>query len=130
MMATPEERSDSDLATFGQRFLALLGDWVLCLFIANGAMRVGLLPPHEFIWPSVVLIVEYTLFLGFSVQTPGMWLFKVRCVDIVNGRPLGLPRAFVRAVLLAVVLPIVPAFYDPRRRGFHDVAGQSIVLRA
>lgn len=127
---TPEPKADADeFATFGQRFLALFIDWVLCLLIANGLLRLGLISGPEALWPSLILILEYSMFLGFITQTPGMRIAKIRCVGFEDGRSIGVPRAIVRAVLLALVLPIVTAFSDSKRRGLHDLAAKSIILK-
>ncbi|GAA4920348.1 putative RDD family membrane protein YckC [Stackebrandtia albiflava] len=122
-------RPDAEPAGLGQRFWALVADWLLCLLLAGGLTRLGMLPDPEALWPSVILVVEYAVFLGFFTQTPGMRLLRIHCVSIRHGRAIGLPRALVRGVLLALVLPALPAFYEPRRRGLHDVLGDSIVLR-
>ena len=118
-----------ELAGFGQRFTALLADWVLCLLLANGLIRLGWTAGPDFLWPSVVLVVEYALFLGFFSQTPGMRLAKVHCVMASGGAVLGLPRAAGRAVLLALFVPILTAFSDPHRRGLHDKLTGSAVIK-
>ena len=124
-------------AGLGQRFLALLADWLMCLLIAGGLVRVGLLATTdpdalfgpEQVWPSLVLVVEYAFFLAISTQTPGMRLLRIHCVRFTDGRQLGVGRAAVRGVLLALVLPILTVFVDPNRRGLHDLAAGSIVVR-
>lgn len=122
-------RADSEPAGYGVRLAALVIDWLLCLLIANGMMSVGWLPEHDFLWPSVVLVVEYAVFLGFFTQTPGMRVARIHCVHISDSGPLGVPRALTRGVLLALTLPALTAFVDPDRRGLHDRAGGSIVVR-
>lgn len=116
-------------ATYGLRLAALVIDWLLCLITANGLMRVGLLPEHDFMWPSVVLVAVYTFFLGLYAQTPGMRVCRIRCVGNDDGNRLGVARALVRAVLLAAALPALTAFVDPERRGLHDKAAGSIVVK-
>jgi len=124
-------------AGLGQRFLALLCDWLLCLLIAGGLVRLGVLAQTEpgalagpeQLWPSLVLLLEYGVFLTFFTQTPGMRLLKIHCVRVTDGSPLGLVRSFGRALALALVLPAVTAFVDPRKRGLHDLLAGSIVVR-
>ena len=127
-----------ELASYGQRFLALLADWVLCMCIASGLVRLGVLPELDFStpawvpvasWPTAIFVLEYTLFLGFFAQTPGMRLLKIYCVSAVEGDRIGVPRAFARAILTALVLPILTAFSDPYRRGLHDKLTGSAVVR-
>jgi uncharacterized RDD family membrane protein YckC len=108
----------------GRRFGALLLDWILCLLLSNflgDPLRDG--------WPPVVvLIVEYALFIGLFTQTPGMYLMKIRCVSMSTGGPVGVPRAFLRGVLLCLVVPAV--IMDVRGRGLHDRAAGTLVVPA
>lgn len=113
-------------ASIGRRFAGLLVDWILCLLVGS---LFG--PLTGSVWPLVVLVAEYTFFLGLFGQTPGMFVVKVRCVAVDSvadgGRPIGLPRAALRAVLLALVIP--PLIMDADRRGLHDRAAGSVVLQ-
>jgi uncharacterized RDD family membrane protein YckC len=97
-------------------------DWILCLLISG--LFAG---SKDQSWaPLGVLVVEYTFFLGFFAQTPGMKLTKVRCVSVITGRAPGVPRALLRALLL---LPVVPALImDGDRRGLHDRAAGTIII--
>lgn len=127
--ARPTTATVPELGTFGQRFLALLADWLLCLFLANGLIRLGWSFGPDAMWPVVFLVVEYTVFLALFSQTPGMRLLRIHCVIAEDGRVLGPWRAFVRAVLLVLVLPVLTAFSDPHRRGLHDKLTGSAIVR-
>jgi uncharacterized RDD family membrane protein YckC len=117
----PGEVTDWPVADLQRRFLALMADWILCLLVGR------LLGPGAESWGApFVLVVEYAFFVGVFGQTPGMRLLKVACVSIVDGKPIGIPRALLRGVLLA---PLVPALImDRQRRGLHDRAAGSIVV--
>jgi uncharacterized RDD family membrane protein YckC len=108
------------IATMQRRFGALLVDWLLCLLVAG---FLGRFPNN---WAPLVLIVEYTFFLGLFAQTPGMRLTRIACVSIVDGRPVGIPRAFLRGLLLALFVPAL--IMDRQRRGWHDRAAGTIVI--
>ncbi|MEJ3745321.1 RDD family protein [Actinomycetes bacterium KLBMP 9797] len=120
--------ADTDIryepASLGRRFGALVVDWVLCLLVSNffgDPVRDG--------WPPVaVLIAEYAFFIGLFAQTPGMAVTRVRCVSFADGGRIGIVRALVRGVLLALVVPAL--IMDDRRRGLHDKAAGSIVVSA
>jgi uncharacterized RDD family membrane protein YckC len=103
-----------------RRFGALMVDWLLCLLVA------GLLGRFPNNWAPLVLIIEYTFFVGLFGQTPGMRLTKIACVSTGDGRPIGIPRAFLRGVLLALLVPAL--LMDGYRRGWHDKAAGSIVI--
>ena len=108
-------------AGIGRRFAGLFVDWILCLLVG------GLFGPlNGSVWPLVVLIVEHTFFVGLFGQTPGMFVVRLRCVAVGSGGPIGLPRALLRAALLALVVP--PLIMDADRRGLHDRAAGSIVV--
>lgn len=110
-------------ASLGRRFAALSIDWILCLLIAGWFG-----PLHASAWPLIVLVVEYTFFTGLFKRTPGMYLTGIRCVVFIDGSRLGVPRAAVRAVLLALVIPAL--VMDSDRRGLHDRIAGSVVAEA
>lgn len=124
--STPDAAHGQDWepAPLLRRFGALVLDWILCLLISGifaDPLRDG--------WPPVVtLIAEYGFFLGFFGQTPGMWTTKIRCLGFGDGRPIGVPRALLRGVLLALVVPALIA--DGDKRGLHDRAAGSVVIAA
>jgi uncharacterized RDD family membrane protein YckC len=108
------------VATLQRRFGALMIDWLLCLLVSR---FIAPLPNN---WAVFVLIVEYAFFVGVFAQTPGMRLLKVACESIVDGRPAGIPRAFLRGLLLALLVPAL--IMDSQRRGWHDRAAGTIVV--
>jgi uncharacterized RDD family membrane protein YckC len=109
-------------ATFGRRFGALLIDWALCLVI--GALVAD---PRAVAWPPVVVLVLLnTIGIGLFGQTPGMALAGVRCISTRDGGAIGLGRALLRAVLLALFIPAV--IMESDRRGLHDRAAGSVVI--
>ncbi|ADD44536.1 RDD family protein [Stackebrandtia nassauensis] len=126
----PQQDEVPELATFGQRFAALIVDWILCVLLGNGLVAVNVLPELEYpVWPSVLMALYYAVFVGFFTQTVGMRLAKIHCVNAAEGTPLGLPRALLRGVLVVLVIPILTAFSDPHRRGLHDKLSGSAVIR-
>jgi uncharacterized RDD family membrane protein YckC len=111
-------------APLSRRFGALLVDWIICLLIA--ALYAD---PRHVGWPPVViLILAYGLFLGLFGQTPGMFVTRLRCLSFDTGRPIGIPRALLRGLLLAVLVPAL--IMDGDRRGLHDRWTGSVVVSA
>jgi uncharacterized RDD family membrane protein YckC len=108
------------LPTLARRFGALLVDWLLCLLIA------GLFAPLPNNWAPFVLIVEYGFFVGLFRQTPGMRVTRIACVSYPGGGAIGIGRALLRGLLLALLVPAI--ILDPQRRGWHDRAAGSIVI--
>jgi uncharacterized RDD family membrane protein YckC len=117
-----EQEKPTISASLGRRFGALVIDWLLCvgvsLFFAP-MTRVGFIPVG-------ILVLEYTFFIGLFTQTPGMRLLGLKCVSFATGGRLGIPRAFVRGVLLALVLP--PILMDSQQRGLHDRLAGSVMV--
>ncbi|MFI5911618.1 RDD family protein [Dactylosporangium sp. NPDC051541] len=111
-------------APLARRFGALLIDWISCLLIAGAFAS----PTDEPWLAPGLFVVVYALFLGFFAQTLGMRLFRIRCVGMNTGEPLGVPRALLRAI---VMLPLITALImDKDQRGLHDRAAGSIVQTA
>ncbi|MFI7081513.1 RDD family protein [Micromonospora sp. NPDC049903] len=111
-------------ADLGRRFGALVIDWVLCL-LASGLFASPTGDPWA---PVVVLIVMYGFFLGLFAQTPGMFITRIRCVAWADGGRIGLVRALLRGVLLALVVPAL--VMDQHRRGLHDRLSGAVVVPA
>ncbi|MFF3868517.1 RDD family protein [Micromonospora sp. NPDC001898] len=110
--------------TLGRRFGALVIDWVLCLLVSNFFAD----PVRDGWAPVVVLIVEYALFLGLFTQTPGMYITRIRCLSWADGGRIGLARALLRGVLLALLVPAL--IMDEHRRGLHDRLTGSVIAPA
>jgi uncharacterized RDD family membrane protein YckC len=57
-----------------------------------------------------------------------MRLTRIACVSYVDRGPIRIPRALLRGVLLALLVPAL--ILDHQRRGWHDRAAGSIVIDA
>lgn len=122
-MAT-QDLPRTEVASFGRRFGALLVDWALCTLVAS--LFVADLRANP--WPQLgVFVLVHAFFAGLFGQTPGMALARIRCVSIADGGAIGIPRALVRALLLALVIPAVIS--DGDGRGLHDRAAGSMMVR-
>ncbi|SBV30394.1 RDD family protein [Micromonospora krabiensis] len=111
-------------ADLGRRFGALVIDWVLCLLVSNFFAD----PVRDGWAPVLVLILVYGFFLGLFAQTPGMYLTRIRCLSWSDGGRIGVPRALLRGVLLALVVPAL--IMDQHRRGLHDRATNAAMTPA
>lgn len=110
--------------SLGRRFGALIIDWVLCLLVSNFFAD----PVRDGWAPVLVLVLEYGFFLGLFAQTPGMYITRIRCVAWADGGRIGLLRALLRGLLLALVVPAL--LMDGHRRGLHDRLTGSVVTAA
>jgi uncharacterized RDD family membrane protein YckC len=118
----PAESQDWEPAPLVRRFGALVLDWLGCVLVS----RLFADPLTQGWAPVLVLVGEYGFFLGLFGQTPGMALSRIKCVGFADGNPVGVPRALLRGVLLALVVPAL--IMDSDRRGLHDRAAGSVVV--
>jgi uncharacterized RDD family membrane protein YckC len=124
-MATSLDLTKAEVASFGRRLGALMIDWALCTVVASLLVEDLRANP----WPQLaIFVVVHAFFVGLFGQTPGMALAKIRAISIADGGAIGLPRAIVRALLLALVIPAMIS--DGSGRGLHDRAAKSIVVRS
>jgi uncharacterized RDD family membrane protein YckC len=117
------EEGPGSVATFGRRMIAFLGDAVVCGLVAS--LWTAPDPPGP--WSFVPLAVLYVVVVRFTGQTLGMWLLRVRLVQVGSSSPPTLPRAAVRFVLLALLVPALIG--DRDGRGLHDKAAGTVVVR-
>jgi uncharacterized RDD family membrane protein YckC len=117
-----------ETASLGRRFGALLADWIIAALSA--VALTGVKYPPENIRQNLIITAfflgEVALLTGLLGTTIGKRLFGLR-VEGPDGRPIGVPRALVRTVLLALVLPAVVMNHD--QRGLHDLAAGSRVVQ-
>ncbi|MET0425950.1 MAG: RDD family protein [Actinoplanes sp.] len=123
-MATTPVQSIPDVASFGRRLGALLIDWALATVIAS--FFVASLAANP--WPQLgIFVVAHAFFVGLFGQTLGMALLGIRCVSIADGGAIGLPRALLRGLLIALLIPAMIS--DGNGRGLHDRAVNSVMVR-
>lgn len=116
----------------GRRLGAVLVDWVACQAIVRMLLGHGAWSPDGTLSTSAALGVpalfalEYLLLLPTTGFTLGMRLFGIR-VARLGGGLAGFGAVAVRTLLLLLVAPAV--VYDRDRRGLHDKAAGTVVLR-
>ena len=127
----PEFGSGS-VAGWSRRLGALVIDWVVCSLIAiaffyhpqAGHAANVLAQPR--LWTPAVFGAEDFLLTGLTGTTIGKRLCGLRVIRL-DGRPVGLPRAFVRTLLLMLVVPAM--IMDRDLRGLQDKAAGTAVVR-
>ena len=122
------ERGPRSLVPTGRRLAALLVDWLLAYGIAALGMTFGLIPQR--LLSSAVLVIW--LILGvLAVRlfefTPGQFALGLRVVSIDERMHVGVGRAMVRGVLIALVIPAL--FVDVDGRGVQDRVTATAVVR-
>ena len=121
------------VAGWSRRFGGLLIDWLVSSVIAIAffyhpqAGHAASVLSQPRLWTPAVFGVQDCLLTAFTGFTIGKRLTGLRVVRL-DGRPVGLPRAFVRTLLLMLVVPAM--MMDRDLRGFQDKAAKTIVIRA
>ena len=126
-LGLPEDGPGS-IARFGRRIGALLIDWLIAYGLAALAMSLGLLSLNILstavlgVW-FVLGVVSVRLF-GF---TPGQLVLGLRVASIDQRMHVGVGRAAVRGLLIALVIPAL--FTDGDFRGYQDRFTNTAVVR-
>ena len=123
------ERGPGSLARLGRRLAALLVDWLLAYGIAALGMTLGLISVQ--VLSSAVLavwLVLGALAVRLFEFTPGQFALGMRVASVDDRLYVGLGRAAVRGVLIALVIPAL--FIDVDGRGIQDrLTGTALVRR-
>jgi uncharacterized RDD family membrane protein YckC len=108
-------------------------DWVIAALSAVALAGVHYPPapidkdPSETFIIIGFFVVEVAVLTGLLGRSIGKRLLGIK-VENPDGRPIGVPRALLRTVLLAMVLPAIVMTDD--KRGIHDLAAGSRVIKA
>ena len=122
------ESGPGSIARFGRRIGALLVDWFIAYGLAALAMSLGLLSLN--VLSTAVLAVWFVLgvvsvrLFGF---TPGQLFLGLRVASIDRRIHVGVGRAAVRGLLIALVIPAL--FTDGDFRGYQDRFTNTAVVR-
>jgi uncharacterized RDD family membrane protein YckC len=133
------------LAGFWRRLAAAFLDWVL---IGVVAAAIGQLfgveipsPSSDDMFqpaPGPFVLVELVYFTFFHAtvagQSIGNKIMGIRVLDAASGRSLPYVRAFARALMSSLsAIPLFLGFFwmlwDPRKRTWHDIVADSLVVR-
>jgi uncharacterized RDD family membrane protein YckC len=123
------ERGPGSLARMGRRLAALLVDWLLAYGLAALAMTFGLVTPGLL---STAVLVIWLMLGAVAVRlfefTPGQFALGLRVASIDGRMHVGLGRAVLRGLLIALVIPAL--FGDADGRGLQDrLTGTAVVWR-
>jgi uncharacterized RDD family membrane protein YckC len=103
--------------------------WATTLYFAGRVSHVGLLGLRP-AWPYVLGYLGFVglYYAAYFTGTTGQTIGKIACgLRVVNtaGQPPGYLRALFRAIagvlgIALLFLGVIPLFFDPARRAFHD----------
>jgi uncharacterized RDD family membrane protein YckC len=113
------EDGPASVPGLGRRLAALFIDWILCAIIATGLL-------HSQYWTLAFFAAETYLLMVLTGTTIGKRVLGLR-VARLDGKRIGVGWGLVRTILLLCVVP--PLVLDRDRRGLHDKAANTIVVR-
>jgi uncharacterized RDD family membrane protein YckC len=126
------ERGAGSVAGWGRRLLALMVDWLASTLVAAGLFGYQWFgaTAGEQGWvgatPILVFLVEATLLTALMGGSFGQLLVRIG-VARVDGSAVTVPQAFVRTLLICLVIP--PLVFNRDQRGLHDLAAGTVALR-
>ncbi|MFN8194136.1 MAG: RDD family protein [Nocardioidaceae bacterium] len=121
--------TELETASWVRRGGALMVDWVACTLVTVAVLgwddyRTD--PTSGFVVLGI-FVLENALFTSLAGGSFGKLATRLRVVrDDGAGRPLELIPAFVRSLLIALVIP--PLVFRPDGRGLHDLAVGSVTV--
>ncbi|MBX8689000.1 RDD family protein [Mycobacterium sp. 20091114027_K0903767] len=126
-LGLPESGSGS-LARMGRRLGALCIDWLVAYGLAGLVMALGIISlPMLSTAVLVIWMVLGTVAVRLFSFTPGQLAVGLAVVPADGRDRIGIVRAFLRVVLIALVIP--PLVSDSDLRGLHDRLTFTAVVR-
>ena len=108
-------------AATGRRFLALIIDWLMCLFISS-LVGFGSRP----ISTLVIFFIQVSILTTLQQASAGQRILRMRVVDFTNYGLVPARKILVRTFLICLVLPAV---FTREGRGLHDWVANSVVVK-
>jgi uncharacterized RDD family membrane protein YckC len=117
------------VATWGQRVLALVIDWIACILVLSAVIGRSALNgggAAATFAPLGIFFVEATVFTVLLGGSFGQIVLRIAVVRTDRSRP-GPGRVAFRSMLICLAVP--PLIFDRDRRGLHDLASGTVVVR-
>ncbi len=112
------------VAGWGRRLGALFIDWMVCTLLVVALVRPP--APDVGMWTLAIFGLQDLILTSVTGLTLGKVATRIR-VARLDGKMVGLGWAFVRTLLLLLVVP--PLVADKDQRGLHDRASNTVVVR-
>jgi uncharacterized RDD family membrane protein YckC len=121
------ESGRGSLAGWRARVAALLLDWAASMGVAVGLFGTEVLTGSS--WQAWMILatffLESTLLVTVASGSFGQLICRIAVVRL-DTKPVGLPRAALRQVLICLALP--PLIIGADRRGLQDLAATTVVV--
>jgi hypothetical protein len=122
------ETGPGSAAPMSRRLLALFVDWLVAGGLALLIVRWNLLSPMISTTQWITWFLIGTVAVRLWRFTPGQYLVGIQVAPADGTNTIGIGRAFVRNLLLTLIVP--PLITDIDGRGLHDRATRTVVVRS
>ncbi|MGH3338036.1 MAG: RDD family protein, partial [Propionibacteriaceae bacterium] len=107
---------------------------ILLLPTTTGALTLTLGVIGAAITIGWLVLIWYTL--AVRAASPGLRAMKLQLVGFLDGRPIGLGRVFIRALVfwalfitgIGLLIMLIMMLRHPRKQGWHDLAVTSVMI--
>lgn len=124
------ESGPGSVARPGRKLGGFLVDTVFASLITSAFVRPEFLDTHSMqvqnYWSVLTWLVITVIGIAFFGATPGMLLLRIRVARLDGATMVGVWRALVRQVLVALIIPAV--IWDIDFRAWHDKAVRTVVV--
>jgi len=108
---------------------------IFLLPTTSGELRITLAIVGAIIAIGWLIVVWYLL--AVRAASPGLKVTKLQVVGFLDGRPIGLTRAFIRGLVfwalyitgIGLLLMLVFELRHPRKQGWHDLAATAVMIK-
>jgi uncharacterized RDD family membrane protein YckC len=134
-----------EVGPLGRRFVAFLINMSVPIVVSlalifllpstSGALRMTLAIVGVIIAIGWLIVVWYLL--AVRAASPGLKAMKLQVVGFLDGRPIGLSRAFIRGLVfwalsitgIGLLLMLIFELRQPRKQGWHDLAATAVMIK-
>jgi uncharacterized RDD family membrane protein YckC len=134
-----------EVAPLGKRFVAFLINLSvpvvvsIVLLLLPATMSGGLRTTLVVICSAIVIgwVIFVCYLLAMRAASPGLRAMKLQVVGFLDGRPIGLARVVIRALVfwalfvtgIGLLIMLIMELRHPRKQGWHDLAATAVMIK-
>ena len=134
-----------EVGPLGKRFVAFLINLSvpvvvgIVLLLLPPTMSGGLRATLVVICSAIVIgwVIFVCYLLAMRAASPGLRAMKLQVVGFLDGRPIGIARAVIRALVfwalfvtgIGLLIMLIMELRHPRKQGWHDLAATAVMIK-
>ena len=134
-----------EVGPLGKRFVAFLINLSvpvvvgIVLLLLPPTMSGGLRTTLVVICSAIVIgwVIFVCYLLAMQAASPGLRAMKLQVVGFLDGRPIGMARAVIRALVfwalfvtgIGLLIMLIMELRHPRKQGWHDLAATAVMIK-